>query len=285
MNIEIIYEDNDIMVINKPPGVVVNEAKTVYEKTIQKWFWEKYDGFSKLDSLAEKKKYKKMISEDFEDSFGTPEEIFQTRQGIVHRLDKETSGVLLLAKNPGALVNLLSQFKKRTIKKKYLCLAHARFGVPEDTISFPIARSTQNRMKFRVDIDGKEATTAYKVVDFYDSLDLEKVKAMNLTDEERLLMKKNKNSYQGFSLVECWPKTGRTHQIRVHMAHIKHPLVGDKVYLGKKRVKLDPIWCSRHFLHASKIEFTHPKSGAVVEFEAGLPKDLKNVLKLINRAE
>jgi 23S rRNA pseudouridine1911/1915/1917 synthase len=277
MNIEIIYEDNNIMVINKPPGVVVNEAKTVHEKTIQKWFWEKHEGFKGIRKAS----YQKLIPSDFEDSFGTPEEIFQTRQGIVHRLDKETSGVLLLAKNPGALVNLLSQFKKRTTKKKYLCLAHARFGVPADTISYPIARSTQNRMKFRVDIDGREATTSYNAIDFYDKLDLAQVKKMNLTDKERLLMKKGKNSYQGFSLVECWPKTGRTHQIRVHMAHIKHPLVGDKVYLGKKRVKLDPIWCNRHFLHASKIEITHPKSEKIVEFEAELPTDLKKVLTLL----
>ncbi|MDH5532926.1 MAG: RluA family pseudouridine synthase [Candidatus Pacebacteria bacterium] len=285
MNIEIIYEDKDIMAINKPPGVVVNEAKTVNEDTIQKWFWEKHDGFKDISTASAKKEYKKLIPEDFDDSFGTPEEIFQTRQGIVHRLDKETSGILLLAKNPGALVNLLSQFKKRTTKKKYLCLAHAKFGAPADTISYPIARSTQNRMKFRVDIEGREATTAYKAVDFYDKLDLEKIEKSNLENKETLLLKKYKNSYQGFSLVECWPKTGRTHQIRVHMAHIKHPLVGDKVYLGKKRVKLDPIWCKRHFLHASKIEFTHPKTGEVVEFEAELPNDLKKVLKLLKKVD
>jgi len=277
MNIEIIYEDKNIVAINKPPGVVVNEAKIVHEETIQKWFWEKFDGFKDLD----KSSYQQFIPVDFQNDFGTPEEIFQTRQGIVHRLDKETSGVLLLAKNPGALVNLLSQFKKRTTKKKYLCLAHAKFGVPEDTISFPIARSTQNRMKFRVDIDGREATTSYKVVDYFSGINLSKVEESGLEGKELLLLKKNKNSYQGFSLVECWPKTGRTHQIRVHLAHIKHPLVGDKVYLGKKRVKLDPIWCSRHFLHASKIEFSHPLSGELMDLEATLPDDLKAVLRLL----
>jgi 23S rRNA pseudouridine1911/1915/1917 synthase len=281
MNIEIIYEDKDIAVINKPPGVVVNEAKTVQEETIQKWFWEKHDGFKG----TRKASYQKLIPEDFEDTFGTPEEIFKTRQGIVHRLDKETSGVLLLAKNPGSLVNLLSQFKKRTTKKKYLCLAHARFGVPEDIISFPIARSTQNRMKFRVDIDGREANTAYKAIEFFDNLDLGKLEKSGVGEKELKLLKKNKNSYQGFSLVECWPKTGRTHQIRVHMAHIKHPLVGDKLYLGKKRVKFDPIWCNRHFLHASKIEFIHPKSREVLEMEAELPNDLKKVLTLLNKVD
>lgn len=283
MNIEIIYEDNDLAVINKPPRVVVNEAKTVNEETIQKWFWNKYDGFKNISSNDSKKAdYIKLIPDDFDNSFGTPEEIFQNRQGIVHRLDKETSGVLLLAKNPGSLVNLLSQFKKRTTQKKYLCLAHGKFGVPEDIISFPIGRSTQNRMKFRVDIDGREATTIYKVVDYFDSLDLSKLEESGVGEDELKILKKNKNSYQGFSLVECWPKTGRTHQIRVHLAHIKHPLVGDKVYLGKKRVKLDPIWCKRHFLHANSIEFIHPKSGQLVQFEAKLPKDLDEVLKFFN---
>jgi 23S rRNA pseudouridine1911/1915/1917 synthase len=281
MNIEIIYEDKDLVVINKPPGVVVNEAQTVKEPTVQKWFWEKNEGFKKF----ERNDYQSLIPQDFEESYGTPEEIFQFRQGIVHRLDKETSGILLLAKNPGALVNLLAQFKKRQTKKKYICLAHGKFGVESDTISAPIGRSTQNRMKFRVDVDGREATTFYQVKEYFDGISLSKLEKNRLEETTIKLLKKNKNSYQGFSLVECWPKTGRTHQIRVHMSYIKHPLVGDKVYLGKKRVKLDPIWCNRHFLHASQISFVHPEHGEELQLEASLPKDLEAVLSVLNKVD
>ncbi|NCN03813.1 MAG: RluA family pseudouridine synthase [Candidatus Pacebacteria bacterium] len=277
MNIEIIYEDKDIVVINKPPGVVVNEAKTAKEETIQSWFWERNQQFK----ILERKDYAGLVPDDFDDSFGSPEEIFEFRQGIVHRLDKETSGILLLAKNPGSLVNLLSQFKKRETQKKYLCLAHGKFGVEADLISAPVGRSTQNRMKFRVDVDGRESSTSYQVKEFYRGIDLEKLAQSGVGEEQIKLLRKNKNSYQGFSLVECWPKTGRTHQIRVHMNHIKHPLVGDKLYLGKKRLKLDPIWCSRHFLHASQLSFTHPFTKKEATFKANLTSDLEQVLKVL----
>lgn len=278
MNIEIIYEDKDIVVINKPPGVVVNEAKTAKEETIQSWFWEKNQQFRSL----KREDYSSLIANDFDDSYGSPEEIFKFRQGIVHRLDKETSGILLLAKNPGSLVNLLAQFKKRETKKKYLCLTHGKFGVEADLISAPVGRSTQNRMKFRVEVEGREASTAYQVIDYFQSIDLIKLAQSGVGEAQIKLLKKNKNSYQGFSLVECWPKTGRTHQIRVHMNHIKHPLVGDKLYLGKKRLKLDSIWCGRHFLHASKLSFTHPDTNKEVTFEAPLTKDLVQVLKVLH---
>lgn len=278
MEIEIIYQDQDLMAINKPAGVIVNEATTASDETIQSWFWQKI-GAGKDVRPSD---YQGLIPPDFNQSFGTPEEIFGQRQGLVHRLDKETSGVLLLAKNPGSLVNLLSQFKKRQTKKKYLCLVHGKFGIESDTISAPLARSSQNRQKFAVKIEGREAVTSYKVLDYFPKLDLEKL-AQNttITPEDIKLLKKNKSSYQGFSLVECWPKTGRTHQIRVHMAHIKHPLVGDKSYVGKKRQKLDPIWCERHFLHASQITFTHPRSGQEMTLEADLSPDLNRVLTLL----
>lgn len=277
--ISILYQDQDLMVINKPAGVVVNEAKTVKEETIQKWFWEKHE-LTEAQISETKKDWQKLVPEDFTDEYGTPEEIFALRQGIVHRLDKETSGALILAKNPGSLANLLSQFKKRIPSKKYLCLAHGKFGVPEDIISFPLGRASENRLKFSVKIEGREAVTHYKVLDFFGGLDLEKLK---LSGKAALALKKNKNSYQGFSLVECWPKTGRTHQIRVHLRHIKHPLAGDKLYLGRKRKKLDPFWCGRHFLHASQITFTHPATGKELRIEAELSQDLKDVLELLKK--
>lgn len=281
MKIEIIYEDKDIVVINKPAGIVVNDAQTASDETIQSWFYDRNKQFKEL----ERKNYKNLIPDDFDDTFGSPEEIFVQRQGIVHRLDKETSGILLLAKNPGSLVNLLAQFKKRQTKKKYLCLAHGKFGVEKDLISAPVGRSTQNRTKFRVDVDGREATTLYEVKEFFPEINYSDLNKVDISESDLKVLKKNKSSYQGFSLVECWPKTGRTHQIRVHMAHIKHPLVGDKVYLGKKRVKLDPLWCERHFLHASQLTFVHPYNDKEITFSAQLTNDLKVVLQLLDQGE
>lgn len=279
MNIEKIYEDNDLVVVNKPAGVVVNETKTLLnQETIQSWFWQ---------SLSEDQKNvgieADLIPSDFDETYGDPQTIFAERKGMVHRLDKETSGALVLAKNPSVLVNLLDQFKKRQTEKKYLCLVHGRFGVTEDLIAFPIIRSTQDRMKFRVDVEGRESVTAYKVVEHYPALDMEALKANGVGDELLKLIKKNSNSYQGFSLVECWPKTGRTHQIRVHLNHVKHPLVGDKLYVGKKRRKLDEIWCKRHFLHASELSFTHPRTKEKMQLTASLPAELRQVLNFFKK--
>lgn len=279
MNIEKIYEDNDLLVVNKPAGVVVNETKTLLnQETIQSWFWQ---------SLSEEQKNATvepdLIPADFDETYGDPQAIFAERKGMVHRLDKETSGALVLAKNPSALVNLLDQFKKRQTAKKYLCLVHGRFNVTEDLIAFPITRSTQDRMKFRVDVEGREAVTAYKVIEPYQALDMEVLKSIGISDESLKLIKKNSNSYQGFSLVECWPKTGRTHQIRVHLNHIKHPLVGDKLYVGKKRRKLDEIWCKRHFLHASELSFIHPRTKEKLQLAAPLPAELKEILNFFKK--
>lgn len=279
MNIEKIYEDEDLLVVNKPAGVVVNETKTLLnQEIIQSWFWQ---------NLSEKQKNvaveSELVPDDFDETYGDPQAIFAERKGMVHRLDKETSGALVLAKNPSVLVNLLDQFKKRQTGKKYLCLVHGRFGVTEDLIAFPIIRSTQDRMKFRVDVEGREAVTAYKVVEYYPALDMEVLKANGVSDESLKLIKKNSNSYQGFSLVECWPKTGRTHQIRVHLNHVKHPLVGDKLYVGKKRRKLDEIWCGRHFLHASELSFTHPRTKEKMQLTASLPAELQQVLNFFKK--
>lgn len=277
MNIEILYEDNDLLAINKPAGVVVNEAASVGDKeTIQSWFWQRLlqngDKFEVESSL---------VPSDFDESYGDPLTIFNERKGMVHRLDKETSGALLLAKNPGSLVNLLSQFKNRQTQKKYLCLVHGLFNLKEDLIAFPIARSTDDRTKYRVDISGREAVTKYQVTKSFSNLNISELKKREISDEAVKLLKKNSNSYQGFSLVECWPKTGRTHQIRVHLNHIKHPLVGDKLYVGKKRKKLDEIWCHRHFLHASQLVLSHPRSQNELQIDAPLPQDLVNVLSLL----
>ena len=258
MNLDILYQDEDLLVINKPAGVVVNRAKSVQGETVQDFFQKQISVQTRLIAS--------LLPKNFDPQYGSPEEIFAERQGMVHRLDKDTSGALILAKNPGSLVNLLAQFWERQVQKKYLALVHGKFNVERDIISFPIARAHDDRQKFRVDISGREAKTEYRVLEFYPDLKDKKLRS---------------KSYQGFSLLECLPKTGRTHQIRVHLAHIKHPLVGDLKYLGRKRRKLDTLWTKRHFLHASEITFTHPRSGETLTITAPLPSDLQTVLSML----
>lgn len=269
--IEIIHQDKDLVIVNKPAGVVVNEAETVPDATIQSWF---KDNFLKdYDPRNNKQDWQDLVPLEFTNKYGSPVEIFNRRQGLVHRLDKDTSGVLLLAKNPGALVNLLAQFKKRQVQKRYRCLVHGQFEVDSASIKAPIARSNINRHKFQVSIGGRSATTHYKVIRTFEGL--------NLTQIQDSEMEQYQNSYQqGFSLVFCFPKTGRTHQIRVHLAHLRHPLVADELYGGKKRSKLDQNWCPRQFLHADWIKIVHPRTGEKVSFKAGLAEDLALCLKL-----
>jgi len=285
MKIDILYQDQDVTVIAKPSGLVVNRADTVTEPTVQDWFAEqlKADEFAK--KTAAKTSWQKMVPANFANEYGSPEEIFAERGGIVHRLDKETSGVLVLANNPGALVELLRQFREREVAKMYTCLAHGKFQILEDTLQLPLGRSSQNRTKFTLDVEGRLAETHYKVTQFYPKLDIEKVaglvEARSGAEAVRNLRKKLERNYQGFSLVQCWPKTGRTHQIRVHMSTIQHPLVSDNTYLGKKRHSLDNLWCSRLFLHASELEFAHPRTGEKLKFELPLPAELEAATNLL----
>jgi 23S rRNA pseudouridine1911/1915/1917 synthase len=264
--IPIIFEDQDILLINKPPGLVVNRAETIQEPTLQDWMAERLG-----ETPAFPADWAEMVPADFDPAYGTPEEIFQERLGIVHRLDKDTSGVMVLAKHPGSLVALLSDFKRRRVKKQYLALVHGKVQAPEATLSFPLGRASRDRKLFAVRPDGREAVTTYRVKQRFTSL-----------DPEHLAQKDKRFSiYQGFSLLECWPQTGRTHQIRVHLAHIRHPLVGDTTYVGQKRSRLDPLWCPRQFLHAEKISLTHPRSQEIQEFSAPLWPDLKQVLEFL----
>lgn len=234
---EIIFEDEELLVINKPPGLVVNRADSVNEPTLQDWT-EHY--------LHINPKLKFQSSN---------EEVFLQRSGIAHRLDKETSGAMLIGKTPESLASLMAQFKARETKKEYLALVHGVLQPTENLINLPMARSVYNRQKFQVEVFGKIATTGYKVERTFE----------------------NAQYQDGFSLVRLFPKTGRTHQIRVHMAHIGHPLVGDEVYGGRKRSIEDRSWCPRHFLHAAKIGcFTMDKTW--VEFEAPLTDDLVKAL-------
>lgn len=279
MQIEILYQDDDLVVINKPPGVVVNRAATIKVPTLQDWMGELLMNEGAGGKEVTDATWQMLVPADFDATFGTPADIFAQRQGIVHRLDKDTSGVMVLAKNPGALVALLRQFKHRQTEKKYLALVHGKFAVPEAVVNAPLGRASQDRKLFSVKAGGREAVTTYKVQREY-----KEVNQLELTARQPDLTNQTVRRfsiYQGFSLVACWPKTGRTHQIRVHMAHLQHPLVGDLTYVGKKRKSLDPVWCPRQFLHAESLEFTHPRTGERMTISAPLTPDLQAVLDLL----
>ena len=241
---QILYEDESLLVLNKPAGWVVNRSETVKEETLQDWIENNLK--LKIENL---KSY---------------------RSGIVHRLDKDTSGVLVVAKTPEVFENLQRQFKERVVKKRYLVLVHGKVTPPEGVIRAPIARSPFDRKKFGIFLGGREAETKYK-------------KISNLKPACRT--GRSKNSKEEFSLLEVEPKTGRTHQIRVHLKYLGYPVVADEFYAGRKTYRADKLWCSRQFLHASELSFIHPKTGERVKFSAPLPLDLKKALEYLERCE
>lgn len=236
-NPKIINQDDQVLVVNKPSGLVVNRADSVKEPTLQDWI-ESTQSFKLSDNT-------------------------KLRNGIVHRLDKDTSGVLLIAKTKTALENLQAQFRHRKVQKTYLALAHGHLKPKQGHISLPLGRSSTNRQAFTVQLSGKMSKTAYQVVDYYHEL-----KPKNLASK----------SYQGFTLVSLYPKTGRTHQLRVILKHLGHPIVGDQKYTGKKRARADANWCKRQFLHALEIKFNHPQTNKPLNFKAKLSNDLQTSL-------
>jgi 23S rRNA pseudouridine1911/1915/1917 synthase len=231
--IKIIFEDSDLLIIDKPAGLVVNRSQTATD-TLQDWL----DNYLKLNGIVKTEENK----------------TFLDRSGLAHRLDKETSGCLVVAKNPESLSKLLAQFKERKVEKEYLALVHGRLEPRRGTIKLPIGRDSFTREKWRVHYSGKGAETSWQVVEYYQ------------------------HEGQWLTLVSLFPKTGRTHQIRVHMSHLGHPLFADERYLGVKRVKADQLMLNRHFLHATKIKVNHPQTGKRMEFESPLGDDLQRVL-------
>jgi 23S rRNA pseudouridine1911/1915/1917 synthase len=215
----IIHQDDDIIVVDKPAGMTVHPAPGHRTGTLVSGL------LAVVPELAD---------------FGNT-----VRPGIVHRLDKGTSGLLVVAKNERARASLVRQLKEREVRKTYLALV---YGVPEPgqgTIEAPIGRSPTNRKKMAVVADGRDAETKYRIREVLGD----------------------------FALLEVQPVTGRTHQIRVHFAAIGHPLVGDVVY-GKRSSLVD-----RQFLHASRLGFALPSSGRLVEFESPLARDLRTALE------
>ena len=243
MDIPIIFEDDDFLVINKPPGVVVNRAESVKGETVQDWAEARLG-----------------ISRDAEKPWG---DNLESRAGIVHRIDKETSGILLIGKTPEVFAALQKQFMDRSIKKTYLALVHGAVVPHEGEVSAPVGRLPWNRQQFGIVPGGKDAVTRYKVHGSWP-----------------IGHGKNKEE---ISLVELYPETGRTHQIRVHMKYINHALIGDYLYAGRKTSRNDREWAPRCMLHAWKLSLVHPTKGTPIAFEAPIPDDMNTIInKRIN---
>ncbi len=225
------------MIINKPAGVVVNRVEMEKGETVADWSESKFKvQNSKLKTNGKSE--------------------FIERNGIVHRLDKGTSGCLIIAKTEEVFTDLQRQFRERLVKKEYLALVHGKVEPKEGTIKVPIARSHHDRDKFTVIAGGRISETSYSVV-------------------SRLAINDSR-----LTLLKVFPKTGRTHQIRVHFKYFGHPLVSDEKYGGSVALE-DLKWCPRIFLHAAKIEFYHPVTKDKVSIEADLPPDLVGVLKTL----
>jgi 23S rRNA pseudouridine1911/1915/1917 synthase len=236
MDCRILFEDDALLVVDKPAGMVVNRAETVQGETVQDWIEKnrggKYEG-----------------SDDF-----------ALRSGTVHRIDKETSGILLSAKTPEAFVALQAQFKERSVHKTYLALVHGKLVPSTGSVNAPVGRLPWNREQFGIVPGGKDAVTGYKTI---------RMLTFTTPDGEAI----------GYSVVELYPETGRTHQIRVHMKYLGHPLLGDYLYAGRKTSRDDRVWAPRVMLHAWKLSCTHPVTRQPVEFTAPIPPDMESLLQ------
>ena len=220
--ISIIYEDDDLLVVDKPAGMTTHPAPGSPAHTLVNAVLAHLPALPESDSPA--------------------------RPGIVHRLDKDTSGLIIIAKTPAALANLSAQFKSRTVKKTYVALLTGRLKPQTGLIDAPVGRDRVHRQRMTVTEHGRSARTEFKVL----------------------------KQFEGYTLVEARPQTGRTHQIRVHFASLGHPLVGDSVYGAKSEL------LGRQFLHAQRLSFKLPSSGQPVEFTAPLPPDLQSALDTLS---
>jgi 23S rRNA pseudouridine1911/1915/1917 synthase len=218
--IDVIYEDEQLLVLDKPAGMVIHPAPGHPNGTLVNALLAYHPPIVKVGPPA--------------------------RAGIVHRLDKETSGVLVVAKEEGALEALQAQFANREVEKTYLALVHRRVQPPEGIIEVPVGRHPRDRQKMAARAEGQYARTRYHAVEYF----------------------------RDHTLLELHPYTGRTHQIRVHLSWLGHPVVGDSTYGRRDRRLLK----HRHFLHAYRIHFVHPATGEEVACEAPLPAELEDVL-------
>ncbi len=216
--LDVVYEDADLLVVNKPPGLVTHPGAGNWAGTL-------------LNALLHH----------------SPRLATIPRAGIVHRLDKDTSGLMVVAKTPACHTRLVRDLQARTVKRVYRAAALGEFALQSGTVDAPIGRHPVHRTRMAVVDSGRQAVTHYRVL----------------------------RQLQGVAWVECRLETGRTHQIRVHMAHIGHPLLGDPVYATHRR---GPLTFHRQALHAFQLDLTHPASGEAMEWEAPLPEDLQSLL-------
>lgn len=223
--INIIYEDKDVIVINKPQEMVVHPAPGNYSGTLVNALLYHCKDLSGINGVI--------------------------RPGIVHRIDKDTSGILVIAKNDNAHNKLSEQLKEHTMTRTYLALVEGNIKVDEVTINAPIGRHPIDRIKMAIVKDGREAVTHFRVLERFGD----------------------------YTLVRCNLETGRTHQIRVHMAHIGHPLVGDAVY-GYKKQKFN---LKGQVLHAKVLGFIHPATGKYIEFDSEIPIYFKELLEKLRK--
>ena len=239
-NLDIIFEDNDVLVINKSSGISMHPGAGNYDNTLVNALI--YKGYDNLSDTGDK-----------------------LRPGIVHRIDKDTSGLVVIAKNNTSHINLSGQFQRHSISRIYYALVWGKLRPQNGKIITLISRSKRNRQLMEVSISkGKKAITNYKTLEIFEN-----------------------DNVPTLSLVECKLETGRTHQIRVHMSYKGNNILGDKKYKKKfKKFKnINPeledsiLKLDRQFLHAKVLGFNHPSSGKRLEFETKLPKDLEKILK------
>lgn len=227
--LDIVYEDDDLLIVNKPAGMVVHPAPGNYSSTlVNALMYHCGDNLSSINGVI--------------------------RPGIVHRIDKNTSGLLMVAKNDMAHSALSQQLAVHSITRKYRAIVYNNIKEDEGTIDRPIGRDPKNRLRNAVtDLNSKNAVTHYKVLERFGK----------------------------FTLVEAILETGRTHQIRVHMSYIKHPLLGDDLY-GPGKNKLG---VKRQMLHAGVLGFIHPSTKEYIEFESPLPKDFEDTLNKLRNGK
>ncbi|HBF75641.1 MAG TPA: RluA family pseudouridine synthase [Lactobacillus sp.] len=216
--LDIVYEDDDVIVVNKPAGMVVHPSPGHPDHTL-------------VNALL------------YHSPLSTINGTY--RPGIVHRIDKDTSGLLMVAKNDNAHRSLAAQLKNKTNLREYIALVHGVIKQDKGVIDAPIGRSPKDRKRQAIVADGRHAVTHYQVLE----------------------------RYLNYTLISCWLETGRTHQIRVHMKSIGHPLAGDPLYGPRKTIA-----GSGQFLHAKKLGFRHPVTGKQLVFEAPLPDDFQRVI-------
>ena len=223
--LDILYEDDDVLVVNKPKHMVVHPAPGHYSGTLVNAVMYHCKGsLSGINGIL--------------------------RPGIVHRIDKDTSGSLIICKNDMAHNSIAAQLKEHSVSRIYHAVVYGVLKEDEMTVDMPIGRDPKNRMKMAVVSDGKRAVTHIRVL----------------------------KRFEKYTYIACRLETGRTHQIRVHMAHIGHPILGDEVYASGRK---SPVKCEGQVLHAKVIGFVHPRSKEYIEFDAPLPDEFRHLLEIL----